>query len=157
MKKLAVVAAFVCIGAGVMGTGIAHAAPPKYVFSDKITAAGNLVAGTTKFTLAKCSLTSDGELKPYACKLTGNLVRNSTGSSLGIVVHSADGTISSFQLPLTPTSANTNSFNGKVTEKDAPEKGVVPPPYPAIVSGTVKIVGTAVTITATVSELSTQP
>ena len=42
-KRLAVVAAFVCVGAGVMGTGIAHAATSTYVVSDKITLAAKLV------------------------------------------------------------------------------------------------------------------
>ena len=161
-KKLAVAAVFVCIGAGVVGTGVAHAAV--YVVSDKITLTAKLVPfigepGYT-FTSSTCSLTSDGEPGVFKCNGSGIGSLKSLGASqdsLNFKTSSADGSISTVTLPETQISATADTFKGKVTEKDAKEGGVVPPPYAAVVSGTEKIVGLSITITATVSELSTQP
>ena len=77
---------------------------------------------------------------------------------LAFSIHSSDGSITTATLQLGPVHGLTPyTFKGKITEKDNPEKGVTPQPYPASVSGTLTFIGADVSITAIVKELSTQP
>ena len=153
-----IVAALVCFGAGVLSTGVAGAAT--LVLSDKINMTGPLNT-SGGWTTARCALTSDRESTVFVCQGNGTLTRSSTGRPTGGTATgtSADGTTHwSFTLG-PPSSTGVFKMTGKGVEQDATDTPGTPPPppYPAVVTGTVKISGATITINAIVKELSTRP
>jgi hypothetical protein len=128
-----------CVGGGVLTTGVAHGATN--VLSDKVTFTAKLVplaGGGFSIQNMNCSLTSDGEATPFACQISGTFVQSAGTGSISTNVTSGDGkTTSAASLTF---SGGSFLGKGQGTEQDAPDPGQPPPPsYPCIAkySGTV--------------------
>ena len=142
--RRALMVAVAGLGMTVTGAGAAHAvAGVPSVGSDKIKLAGPAtptpVPGTYSFATTTCALRSDLETTSFACQGSGQISINAMGGTGFANVASADGAIN-WKFKLTPSGSTSFKLTGAGTEQDNPENGVVPPPYPARMRGTLQLV-----------------
>jgi len=121
---------------GLMASGVTVSHATKTVVSDKGTFTGVLSPNSTGFSLksTKCSLTSDGETKPYTCRISGTI---SSSFAATLTLTSSDG-MTRLTGQGKPNSGGTGFvFSGKATERDKPDPGKpAPKPYSATWTGT---------------------
>jgi hypothetical protein len=126
-------------------------------FSAAVTRSGTTVI----FRSTSCVLVSDGETKPFPCRMSGQFAPNPTTHTLtgSATLVSADGTTTwKYTLTCTTTSCITVVMKGAGVEADAPEAGKPSPKYPATMFGKwTRTSSTTFSGTVLVSESSTAP
>jgi hypothetical protein len=159
-SRLMLLAAGVTVGVAGIGVGPAAARPAKIVLSDSVKFSANYVytsSSSATFSSTSCTLTSDGETKPYKCQITGEWHYTSTGALNGSAkMVSGDGT-TKWTFVLIVASSSQAKMNGSGVEADAPEGGKPSPQYKCTLTGQWTAVSGVLSGNIAVLEPSTSP